>query len=326
MRTNRSHLEKFSVGRHVLIVAGSCIMAHVVAQEGVTRTAAVPPAPMLVSRVEPFRQLLAADVPAREKMLASRPEAQREQFRKALRDYDSLPSDERERRLQALELRFQLTYLIPMAPEARTQALARFPAASQPLIRERLDYWNQLSPEVQKELLVSERLMRDFINRIVSVRHPPMPGGVLNSNLLGRINQAASSWNSLPESKRAAVDQAFRKVFELGSTEAATGILPPAELEEMRQALERFKHLSPAGRRSVLVNSERLMGMSPEERQVFLRSAEEWQKLSPKDREAWRSLVKKLPVFPPDPPGLRTPRRLPEPSSLSATNAETHSR
>jgi hypothetical protein len=279
---------------------------------------------MLTSRVEPFRQLLGANVSEREKLLASRPETQREQFRKALRDYDSLAPAERERRLQALELRFLITYLIPMAPEARTQALARLPATNQPAVRERLDYWDRVSPDVQKQLLANERLMRDFINRIVSAPpRPPMPGGVSGSNMFRRINRAVSSWNSLPESKRAEAEQAFRKVFELGSTEAAAGILPPAELEEMKQALERFKYLSPAGRSSVLRNSGKLMEMSPEERQLFLRSAEEWQKLSPKDREAWRNLVNKLPVFPLDPPGLRMPPRLPEPrTSLSATNAE----
>lgn len=320
MRTNRCHAELVWIGLQAL--AWSCLLTGAAAQQGAARAGAIPPTPVLVSRVEPFRQLLAADVVERERLLALRPVPQREQFRTALRDYDSLTSDERERRLQVLELRFQLTYLIPLGAEARTQALARLPAAHQPVVRERLDYWNQLRPEVQQTLLRNERLMRDFVSRIASAYRPPMPRGVQSSNVLGQINQAASRWNSLPESKRAAAEQAFRRMFELGSTEAAAGMFPQTELEDMKRVLERFKHLSPAGKNLCLRSLGELLKMSTEELQIFLRSAEEWQKISPTDREAWKNLVKKSPVIPPYPPGFLKPRLspAPPPATLASTN------
>jgi hypothetical protein len=130
--------------------------------------------------------------------------------------------------------------------------------------------------------------------------------------------------NSLPESKRAVAEQTFRRMFELGSTETAAGMLPPGELEDMKQVLERFKHLSPAGKSVCLRNLSKLLEMPAEELPIFLRSAEEWQKISPNDREAWRNLVKKSPVFPPPMPGYRMPPRLPEPTgTLMATNSES---
>ena len=307
----------------VQALACGCLLSGAVAQEGAARPGALPPVPVLVSRVEPFRQLLAADVGEREKLLALRPVEQREQFRQALRDYDSLAPAERERRLQALELRFQLTYLIPLAAEVRTQAVARLPAASQPLVRDGLDYWNRSSPEVQKQLLASGQLLKDFITRIVSIviNRPPMPAGVVSTNLW-RARRAVSSWNSLPESKRTAVRLAFGRMLESGSTETAAGVFPPAERDDMKQVLERYQHLSPSGKRLCLDSLGKLLKMSPEELQVFLRSAEEWQKISPKDREAWRNLVKKSPVFPPPPPGYRRPP-LPEPAgTLVATNRD----
>jgi hypothetical protein len=303
------------------VLAWSCLLSGAAAQDGPTRAGSIPPTPILVSRVEPFRKLLAADRTERERLLALRPVPQREQFRKALNDYDSLTSDERERRLEALELRFQLTYLIPLGTEARTQALARLPSAQQTLVRERLDYWNQLSAEVQQTLLKNERLMRDFISRIASAQRPPLPRGAQNSNALGQIHQAVSSWNSLSESKRAAAEQAFRRMFELGSTEPAAGIFPQTDLGDMNRVLERFKHLSPAGKSLCLRSLSELLKMSNEELQIFLRSAEEWQKISPSDREAWKNLVKKSPVLPPYPPGFLKPRVLPaSPQSTFATN------
>ena len=112
-------------------------------------------------------------------------------------------------------------------------------------------------------------------------------------------------------------------MFESGSPEVAAGVLTAAELDDMKRVLERYKLLSPTAKSSVLKNYEKLMNLSPEEREVFLRSAEAWEKMGPTDREAWKNLVKKAPVFPPDPPGLRMPRRLPEPTRMLATNNVT---
>src|SRR5215207_7138295 len=116
--------------------------------------------PPLPTPVDYFRELLAAKGPERERLLNSRPALQRPQFLAIIREYELCTSDERERRLQALELRFVITSMIRLAPTARTQAVQRLPEALRPMIRERLTYWDRLVPEVQQACLTNERIMR----------------------------------------------------------------------------------------------------------------------------------------------------------------------
>jgi hypothetical protein len=131
----------------------------------------------------------------------------------------------------------------------------------------------------------------------------------------------------LPEGKRMAAEEAFRKMFvvEVGGVEPAPGASPwsSAEREAMRRALDRFKQLSPAQRSQVVNIFPKLATLSPSERTAFLRSADEWQRMSVEDRQAWKGLVKRVPVLPPMPPGIRTLPPLPVRSMpiLTATNA-----
>lgn len=270
--------------------------------------AGLPPAPVRKSPVDYFRQLLAATGEAREQLLAARPEGQREQFRAFLREYERLAGDERERRLQALELRFQLTSILRLGAEARTQAVARLPESSRAIVAERLEYWGRLTPDVQRALLENERLLR--VVTFVSAGRAGAPGGAaLDSNQVGRLETAVLNWNSLPEAKRSAAEEAFKRIFEPAPGLPAKSVSPldPAEREAMQRALDRFKNLSPTQRSQCVRNFSRLAELSAGERQAFLRSAEEWQRMSPEDREAWRSLVRRVPILPPLPQGFRLP-------------------
>jgi hypothetical protein len=280
------------------------------AATGVARVQ-TPPVPVPGSPVEPFRRLLAADATERERLLALRQESQREPFRAALREYDRLSPGERERRLQALELRFQITHLLRLPPEARTQAFARLPAGYQPVVRVRLDYWNQFPSDVQKTFLTNERLMK-----IITVvpAGPPLPRLPTSSNQLGRLNEAVLNWNDLPETKRRLAENRFKQMFEAGSSGGITS--SPVDRETMQRVLERFNHLTPVRRSSCVTNFSRFAAMSLEERRAFLQSAEEWQRMNAEDRQAWRDLVKHTPP----PPGYRQLPPLPVIGSRSGTS------
>lgn len=272
--------------------------------------AARPPQPVESTPVDYFRQLLAAKGEDRERLLATRPAAQHAQFRAILQEYERCTPEERERRLQALELRYRITATLRLAPAARTQAVARLSESVRPLVQDRLNYWNQLAPDVQRDLLANERLMR--IVTSVSLGRTAAIGTALSSNELGRVEAAVRDWNNLPEGKRVAAEDAFRKVFESGSARSVEGkAWTEMEQDEIRRALARFKHLSPVQRSICIRNVPKLAGMSPAERAEFLRSAEEWREMTAEERQAWKNMVKRSPVLPPFPPGFRTQPPLP---------------
>ncbi len=137
---------KLEVALLILALAGLPLKLE--AQEGpatvappaVRRPNAVrPPQPVESTPVDYFRQLLAAKGEERERLLASRPAGQHAQFRAILQEYERCTPEERERRLQALELRYRITAMLRLAPEARTQAVARLSEAVRPLVQERLN-------------------------------------------------------------------------------------------------------------------------------------------------------------------------------------------
>jgi hypothetical protein len=63
--------------------------------------------------------------------------------------------------------------------------------------------------------------------------------------------------------------------------------------------------------------------MSAEQRQQFLKNAARWQAMSSAERQAWRDLVRQIPIWPPEPPEPPPPLPplLPLPPSLVAPSA-----
>jgi hypothetical protein len=284
-----------------------------------------------------FRQLLSTQGEERERLLSQRP-AQREQFRVFIRAYESRPPEEREKRLQALELRLVITSLLRLQPGSRTQAVARLPESIRPLVKGRLDYWSQLAPDVQRILLENDRLLRivTYVPPGNTAPPPPLPSA---SNLAAATNSTARQleqlaaavrgWNSLSEGKRVEAEAVVRDLFvtKPGQSPPRHPPLNPTELTQMKSSLNRFKQLPVVQQSQCIKNFSELAKLPPAERQAFLRSAEEWQRMTPEDREAWRGLIKRARLIPPLPPGMRTPpppggpRSIPSISVATNTNA-----
>jgi uncharacterized protein DUF3106 len=252
-----------------------------------------PPRPPLSSTpVDSFRQLLAAKPEERAQLLAAkRPEARRV-LENSLRTYDALPPDEREARLRALELRFRLASLLRMAPSNRAERLRFVPERDRALVEERLQIWDQFSPQEQQRLLESERMIR----LISGSPSPPMGSLPLSnqaSNQLRAIEVQLLQWQSVPPQERVRIQRNLIRVFDLSAR------LSPEEREKMRLSLERFKTLSPAQREECFRNFTRFADFSPAERRQFLVEVQEWEQLKPEDRATWRKLVSRMRPLPP---------------------------
>lgn len=269
--------------------------------------AAAPPLPPMPSTpVDGFRQMLAAKPADREVLLAAKRPEVRRVLENSLHTYDALPGDEREARLRALELRFRIVALVRMAPSNRTEALKLVPEAHRALIEERLQIYDQLSPEGQRVLLEKERS-----DRVIS-------GQISNqtSNQLRQIELLILKWQTVPPADRVRIQRDIVRVFEVSTR------LSPEEREKMRQSLERFKNLGPAQREQCFLNFTKFADFSPAERRQFLMDVQEWEQLKPEDRATWRKLVSRMPPLPP-----RRPPPLPTfPSLKKATLADTNGR
>lgn len=328
MKNSISSATRIRRGIWVLSFLGTMVTS--VAQEGTAGSSARPPVPVQQSPVDFFRKLLTATAAERSQLLSGRSNEHQNQFRAFILEYEKLSPEERELRLQTLELRFQLTSLLRLPVAMRTQQVARLPETSRELLKSRLEYWNQLTPDVQKAILENERLMRVLTWVLAGRQASGSTSASPSASEMGKVEAAVLNWNSLPESKRAAAETAFRRMFELGSIEVVQVTrLPAAEREEMQRVLDRFTTLSPTQRSVCIRNFAKLAEMTPEARRAFLQSAEEWQKMTLSDRQAWKDLVKRVPVLPPFPPGFRMPPMpskvgQPVPAMQASTNDSTN--
>ena len=292
----------------------------------VPRTAQPPP-PLPSAAKSPinyFRELLAAKPEDREKLLAGKPPEHRKVLEKSLRDYLVLKPDERELRLRTMDLRYHLTTLLRSAPSNRVERLKMVPERDRPLIEDRLRFWDQLSPEAQREALENERWIR-VMGAVGSGAERDMPLTGATSNQLRQIEQQLIRWQSLPEARRVQAQKNFTTLFELTDTEKSadlpTGDLSAEERALMQKTLDRFGKLSPTQRAQCVRAFGKLAALSPGERRSFLINAQEWQKMKPEDREAWRRLISKVPPLPPGLSGQPpVPRILARPVLANETN------
>jgi hypothetical protein len=284
-----------------------------------TTTAPPPPVPTQTgSPVDFFRKLIAATPEEREQLLRRRAPDSAE-LRAALEKhallYQTLPAEQRELRLRNMELRYHLTSLLYAAPSNRTERLKLVPDRDRPLVENRLKYWDNLSPEQQKEVLKDERLTREIIGT-GRLRIPPNPTLLTGqtSNQFVRIEQQMVQWQILTEARRAKVQEYFFELTDEEKAKEKLGPLPlsPEERQLMQVTLDQFQKLAPSQRANCIKNFAKFAELTPAERQAFLVNAGEWQKMSTEDRETWRKLISKVPPplpqlyrRPPLPPGLR---------------------
>src|SRR2546426_999281 len=123
--------------------------------------AVTPPAPPATkSPVDTFRELLAMNAAERRDFLTNRSPESRKLILAKVREYDTLSPDQRDLRLRATELRWYLLPLMQASRTNRAEQLAAIPVEVRKLVEDRIQLWDMLPPELQKELLDNEAIIQ----------------------------------------------------------------------------------------------------------------------------------------------------------------------
>ena len=267
-----------------------------------------------------FRELLAMNGAERRQALTNRaPEAQKQILAK-VREYASLPPDERELRLRVTELRWHLLPLMTVLPTNRPAELTMMPGPDRKLIEDRLQEWDKLPPDVQKELLANQATiayLADTEGRTAEQRRQMLQ--TIPPARRAMLEQGMGKWGSMAEDQRQKMLSRFKEFFELTAPEKqrALNTLSGPERRQIEKTLQTFGSLPSEQRTQCIRSFEKFAGLSLAERQQFLKSAERWKLMSPSERQAWRELVHNLPPpplpleLPPMPPSSRPARSTP---------------
>jgi len=266
--------------------------------------------PLPETPVDRFREMLKLPEPARERLLASRTEPQRQALMRKIREYELMSAVEREFRLRLVQLRWHLLSLMQTPLESRGRRLAAVPERDRDLIEQRLREWDRLTPELQKEFLENETTIHYFLRLQSST--PEQQQVLLQSFSQDRrsdLDKKMSRLKSLPAEKRLRMYQQFHHFFELDSQEQQKTLrtLSESERQQMEKSLQQFSELSNEQRRHCLDSFSKFVSMTPQERQQFLQNAQRWQMMSSPQRQVWRELVENVPGLPPLPPEFNMP-------------------
>jgi hypothetical protein len=225
------------------------------------------------------------DPAARAHALTSYAEPRRNYLQDRLREYESLPADEREMRLKQLELNCHLPDLMKIAPANRAKRLAAVPADIRPLVEKKLQEWDLLPPDVQRDVLEHQTTATYFLRVRPGSAAQPQPVSM-------------STLPPLPGAEGASSDpEKLERFFKLPAREQekTLDVLPAREREDMERTLQAFAKLPLTQRQTCIDSFVKFRRLSKEQRDQFLKNAERWKAMSPAERETWRTLVKILP-------------------------------
>src|SRR5882724_3021639 len=205
--------------------------------------ALAPPLPTAKSPVGTFRELLAMNLTERKQFLADRPPEIRRQILAKLRQYEALKPAERDLRLKVTELRWYLLPLMRAPATNRLEQLAAIPKEDRQLVEDRLQVWDILPAELQKELLDNEATMRYFCE--LGNQNPSLTN--ISPGQTNRANQGLEAWQNLPEEQKQKLLVRFNQMFGLTEREKDRVLktLSEPERQQIENTLRKFGTLSP---------------------------------------------------------------------------------
>ena len=282
--------------------------------------AAVPPFPTARSPVNFFRELRAATPEERAKLLADRSPENRKAIMAKIREYESLPPDERELRLQATDLRYYLLPLMRTDPTNRASELSSIPAQSRQRVTERIGVWDRLPASARAELLANEATLRYFTENAGATAEER--DKILAGMSLARrqkLEAAIRQWQALQPQRREKLLSQFNQFFELNESEKQQALrsLSAPERKQIERTLRSYQSLTYQQRAQCLKSFDKFAGLPLKEQQQFLKNAERWTLMTPQERQAWREVVETVALLPPTsempppPPNAIGPRSRP---------------
>jgi len=240
------------------------------------------------SPVSFFRELLAMTPSERQHALRNRPPEKQQLILAKVEEYEAMPPDDRELRLQTTELRWYLVPLLSLPEAGRAAVLDKIPAAMRKLVENRLAQWQVLPPSLQERIREDDKNLQHYLQLAGS--QPEM-------------------LNLYPPDLRKELEARVRRVnqfFELTSEEKekALATLSEPERRQMEAALRDYEKLPSPQRAQCLRAFSKFAGLSAGDRWQFLVNAQRWQAMTPAERQQWRDLVRAVPQSPPLPPGF----------------------
>ena len=115
-----------------------------------------------VNPVEAFRHLLAMTPAERNQALAGKSEPSKKAIFAKIRQYEALRPDQREMKLRVTELRWHMSRLMNAPATNRLIVLQRIDDRDRKILENRLEVWDKLGPEVQKQLIGNLATMSYF--------------------------------------------------------------------------------------------------------------------------------------------------------------------
>lgn len=269
---------------------------------------APPTPPLRKAPTDVFRELLAAGPVDREKILSARSLAARQLIEVKLREFEVLPPEHRELRLQVAELQYFLFQLVQAPTNQQADILAQAPNGIRPLLEDRWQTWIHLPPDRQRELMESQKSLSWFVRgqandpRAVTNLLAQIPAGQR-----AEIEAQLVRWRALTPEERSRKTADFQRFFELSERERTKvlGTISPEERQEMEATLARFAGLPPEQRERAVRGFRRFLALTAPERAEFLQSIARWQLMTPTERTAWRQMVSLITTPPPMPPEPR---------------------
>jgi hypothetical protein len=169
-----------------------------------------------------------------------------------------------------------------------------------PLVEERLQHWDTLSPEQQKDLLAREAAIQAF-TFIQTGTNVPSLSPPISTNRQQLLDQGVNDLQKMSEDKRQALLAEWKKMFDLSDEEKVKMLrtLSAPEQAQIKKTLDKFDGLTLAQRASCVRSFEKFSHLSLEERQQFLKNAVKWSRMSAEERKQWQDLVERAPLLPP---------------------------
>ncbi len=267
---------------------------------------AMPPLPSITNTpAQGFRKLLAMNETEREQFIGARAKGTQPFLRAKVQEYLALSVEDREVRLQMLELRSLMLPLMSTPEPLRTAQVQMLPPDKRKIVEDRLRTWTILPPPLAQDVLKNELAARFFLDAQTSTNSAALLSSMSPQQRTDWEKRMAD-FNALPAQRREIAVQNVERYFGLDARkrDETLNALSGRERAMITTNLARLGNLTPTERSEAVDGLKKFKGLSAADQQEFLRSATRWQAMNEKDRRLWREIVARTrpTISPPMPP------------------------